>query len=153
MPRGTFALMPASAILSAATVSGALGSEPKGPDMLPSGMKKDRRMKKRFAIERDVRYKLLNGQNIADSGVGRTLDMSSTGISFTTEQPLARGTLIELAISWPALLNDNCPMKLMVFGRVVRSGGGTAASTIEKYEFRTSRTHSQPLGNGSSPRF
>ncbi len=45
---------------------------------------------------------------------------------------------MELSISWPALLNDNCPMKLMVFGRVVRCGNNVAASTIEKYEFRTS---------------
>lgn len=106
--------------------------------MLPSGIKRDRRLKKRFLIERDVRYKLLNGQNIAEAGAGKTLDMSSTGVSFTTQQPLPMGTLVELSISWPALLNDNCPMKLMVFGRVVRCGNNVAASTIEKYEFRTS---------------
>jgi hypothetical protein len=85
------------------------------------------------------------------------MDMSSTGVSFTTQQPLAMGTLIELAISWPALLNDSCPMKLMVFGRVVRSGKGMAASTIEKYEFRTARTFVQPapempLDNGTTAR-
>jgi hypothetical protein len=110
--------------------------------MLPSGVKRDRRSKKRFVIERDVRYKLLNGHNIADAGAGRTLDMSSTGVSFTTQQALSMGTLVELAISWPALLNDNCPMKLMVFGRVVRSSNGSAATTIEKYEFRTSGRYS-----------
>jgi hypothetical protein len=106
--------------------------------MLPGGVKRDRRTKKRFHIEREVRYKLLNGQNIAESGVGKTLDMSSAGISFTTEGPLVTGTLVEVSISWPALLNDNCPMKLMVFGRVIRSNDKLAAATVEKYEFRTS---------------
>jgi hypothetical protein len=117
--------------------------------MLPNGVKKDRRLKKRFLIERDVRYKLLNGQNIADAGLGKTLDMSSAGVSFTTQQPLVMGTLVELSISWPALLNDNCPMKLMVFGRVVRSGATNAATTIEKYEFRTSGRYAPQEGNGA----
>jgi hypothetical protein len=103
-----------------------------------TGVKRERRSKKRFSIEREVRYKLLNGQHIASTGTGRTLDMSSTGVQFTTQEPLALGTLIEVAISWPALLNDNCPMKLVVFGRVVRSEKGCVSVTIEKYEFRTS---------------
>jgi hypothetical protein len=106
--------------------------------MAPGGVKRERRSKQRFHIEREVRYKLLNGDNIAESGVGKTLDMSSIGISFTTETRLVAGTLIEVSVSWPALLNDNCPMKLMVFGRVIRSTETLAATSIEKYEFRTS---------------
>jgi hypothetical protein len=118
--------------------------------MLPTGVNTDRRSKKRFVIQREVRYKLLNGQNIAESGTGQTVDMSSTGVTFTTQKPLPMGTLIELAISWPALLNDNCPMKLMVFGRVIRSTPEAATSTIEKYEFRTSG-RSLPLGPRDNP--
>jgi hypothetical protein len=47
------------------------------------------------------------------------------------------GVPIELSISWPALLNDYCPMKLMIFGCVVRSTDSGAAINIERYEFRT----------------
>jgi hypothetical protein len=117
-----------------------------------TGVKRERRSKKRFSIEREVRYKLLNGQHIANTGIGRTLDMSSTGVQFTTQEPLPLGTLIEVAISWPALLNDNCPMKLVVFGRVVRSEKECVSITIEKYEFRTSGKlplvlNPQPSGN------
>lgn len=121
--------------------------------MLPGGVKKDRRAKKRFHIEREVRYKLLNGHSIAESGVGKTMDLSSTGISFTTETPLVAGTLVEVSISWPALLNNNCPMKLMVFGRVIRSQQNLAAATVEKYEFRTSGrpVSGPPDGNGARP--
>jgi hypothetical protein len=110
-----------------------------------TGVKRERRSKKRFSIEREVRYKLLNGQHIANTGMGRTLDMSSTGVQFTTQDPLPVGTLIEVAISWPALLNDNCPMKLVVFGRVVRSEKGNVSVTIEKYEFRTSGKSAMPV--------
>lgn len=35
------------------------------------------------------------------------------------------------------LLNDSCPMKLVIYGCVVRSNDKGAAVAIERYEFRT----------------
>ena len=35
------------------------------------------------------------------------------------------------------LLEGSCPMRLIVFGRVVRSKGRLAACTADRYEFRT----------------
>jgi len=35
------------------------------------------------------------------------------------------------------LLDESCPMRLIVFGRVIRSEGGRSACSIDKYEFRT----------------
>ncbi len=99
--------------------------------------KKDRRAKKRYTIEREVRYRLLSGSHMAETGTGQSLDISSSGVAFTTERPLSAGTIVELSMSWPALLNNTCPMKLMLFGRIVRSDAGRAAMTIERYEFRT----------------
>ena len=40
-------------------------------------------------------------------------------------------------MSWPVLLNDSCPMKLMIYGCVIRSNEKGAAVAIERYEFRT----------------
>lgn len=97
----------------------------------------ERRGKRRFRIERDARYKLLYGQHIAETGPARTVNISSSGVWFTTDTSLPMGVPIELAISWPALLNDYCPMKLMIFGCVVRSTDNGAAINIERYEFRT----------------
>ncbi|MGA2269536.1 MAG: hypothetical protein ABSH44_13790 [Bryobacteraceae bacterium] len=57
----------------------------------------------------------------------------------TGEPELRPGTFIELSISWPALLDQTCPMRLIVFGRVLRGAGRTAACTLDKYEFRTAR--------------
>ncbi len=65
------------------------------------------------------------------------MDMSSSGVAFLGQHPARPGQLIELSISWPVLLNDTCPMRLIVFGRVVRCMGFRTACTVDKYEFRT----------------
>jgi hypothetical protein len=63
--------------------------------------------------------------------------MASAGIAFLTEGQIAAGSFIELSISWPVLLENSCPMRLIVFGRLVRSSGRKAVCTVDKYEFRT----------------
>jgi len=97
----------------------------------------ERRTKRRFQIDQEVRYKMLYGQRIAETGVGRTMNISSGGVWFSTENMLTSGMPVELSMNWPVLLNDTCPMKLMIYGCVVRSNGMGAAVAIERYEFRT----------------
>lgn len=70
-------------------------------------------------------------------GLGKTQNISSSGVWFSTETMLTTGMPIELSITWPVLLNDSCPMKLMIYGCVVRSNEKGAAVAIERYEFRT----------------
>lgn len=98
---------------------------------------RERRAKKRFIIEQEVRYKMLYGQRIAETGVGKTVNISSGGVWLTTENPLTAGMPVELAMTWPVLLHDSCPMKLMIYGCVIRSSEKGAAISIERYEFRT----------------
>ena len=96
----------------------------------------DRRTKHRFAMEREMRYKVLENDRIVANGTGRTIDISSRGVAF--EAPYVKtGSLVELSISWPVLLDESCLMRLIVFGRVVRAGKRNAACTIDRYEFRT----------------
>lgn len=97
----------------------------------------ERRRKTRFPICREMRYKLLEDDTIIAQGTGETIDMASGGVSFTTGQPLKPGAYVELSISWPVLLDENTRMRLVVFGRLVRSNQRTAACTVDKYEFRT----------------
>jgi hypothetical protein len=110
---------------------------------------RERRTKKRFLIEQDVRYKMLYGQRIAETGAGKTRNISSGGVWFTTDNQLTAGMPVELSMSWPVLLHDSCPMKLMIYGCVIRSTEKGAAVTIERYEFRTqgSRTFQQPVSS------
>ena len=98
----------------------------------------DRRSSNRMPITREVRYRVLGGkQRVKQAGCGKTLNMSSRGVLFTTESTLTEGEQIELAVSWPALLNGVLPLKLVAQGRLVRIEEKQAAIAIEKYEFKT----------------
>ncbi len=96
----------------------------------------ERRRSDRFAMERDVRYRV-HGRHADESGVGATVNMSSGGVLFTTDQILLPGRKIDVSISWPAELNSKCALRLLARGRVVRFGDGRAAVEIQQYEFRT----------------
>jgi hypothetical protein len=97
----------------------------------------ERRGSSRFPIERAVLFKAMGRKAEAEPGRGQTVNMSSTGVLFTTNRELIPGRRIELSIHWPAQLNDSCPLKLVAKGRVVRSEAGRAALEIQQYEFRT----------------
>jgi hypothetical protein len=97
----------------------------------------ERRAKIRFPMLREMRYKILEDDRIVASGAGTTCNMSSGGVAFVPDRPLALGTFIELAISWPVALDNGCPMRLVVFGKVVRAGNQRTACTVERHEFRT----------------
>ncbi|MCU1273642.1 MAG: type pilus assembly PilZ [Bryobacterales bacterium] len=91
----------------------------------------------RFPIETGVRYKLMEAARVAQTGQGRTVNISSCGILFSTESYLPLGQRAELSVDWPAQLNEHCGLKLVAIGKIVRSSGDTAVIRIEKYDFRT----------------
>jgi hypothetical protein len=97
----------------------------------------DRRHSDRFPIEREVRYRVLNKRSSEETGDGKTVNISSSGVLFSVDHMLLPGRRMELAISWPAQLNNKCALKLVARGRVVRFEGGRAAIEIQQYEFRT----------------
>jgi hypothetical protein len=88
----------------------------------------------------------LEDDTIVAAGSGETVNVSSGGVWISIDQPLAIGAFIEISMSWPVLLNEGCPMRLIVFGKVVRTGINRAACTVERYEFRTqgARSFQQP---------
>src|SRR5262249_11642959 len=102
-----------------------------------SNQASERRAADRFPIERDVRFKVLSKKSGDESGVGKTINISSTGVLFTTEKLLIPGRRLEVSINWPAQLNDKCALKLVARGRIVRFEQGRAAMEIQQYEFRT----------------
>ena len=103
----------------------------------------DRRSKHRFALQRELRFKVLENDRIVETGTSQTIDISSGGVAFEAGY-LKNGALVELSISWPVLLDETCLMRLIVFGRVVRAGKRSAACTIDRYEFRTQARVCQP---------
>ena len=97
----------------------------------------DRRETSRFPVREDVRYRVLHAKGLSASGVGKTLDIGSGGILFTTEQRLPVGRLEELAVNWPVRLGGVCPLQFVAVGKVVRSEANKAAVRIARYEFKT----------------
>ena len=97
----------------------------------------DRRKNPRFTFTEEVRYKTVAEQRICQTGVGKTANISSGGVCFTTQHILAVGVAVELSISWPVLLNGSCRMKVIIDGQVIRGGKETVAVAIHRYEFRT----------------
>jgi hypothetical protein len=91
----------------------------------------------RFPIEREIRYRILGKRGNPDEGIGKTINISSNGVLFTTDKILIPGKRIEVSISWPAQLDNRCQLKLVAKGRVARLEQGRAAVEIQQYEFRT----------------
>ena len=111
----------------------------------PTRSSLDRRASDRFPIEREVRFKMLSKRHGSDVGLGTTLNMSSSGVLFTTDRALLPGKRLEMAISWPAQLENRMALKLVAKGRIVRCESGTAAVEIQQYEFRTIGTQGMTL--------
>jgi PilZ domain len=110
-----------------------LGSRLETPE-IPNA---ERRRSSRFPIERELRYKTLNQRAEALGGNGKTLNISSSGVLFTSEHEFPVGTRLEVSISWPAQLNERCLLNLVARGRVTRFSKGQLALQIQQYEFRT----------------
>lgn len=96
----------------------------------------DRRRGTRFPLTQDIRLRGLSADPKAVS-LGRTVNMSSTGVLFTTAGTLTRGEQIEACIHWPVALNSRVNLQLVARGRVVRSQPGLAAMVILQHQFRT----------------
>lgn len=107
--------------------------------MSSTGVEKtqERRKTSRFPMREDVTYKVLQPKRESISGSGTTLNISSDGILFTTEETLPVGRTVELAVNWPARLDGTCALKLVAIGRVVRSEPNRAVVRIERYQFKT----------------
>ena len=101
------------------------------------GARADRRETSRFPVQEEVRYRVLHAKGLATSGAGKTLDIGSGGILFTTEERLPIGRLVEVAVNWPVRLDGACPLRFVAVGKVVRSDPTKAVVQIERYEFKT----------------
>ena len=91
----------------------------------------ERRQHQRFPITAQSQYALAGKRAPAT-----TLDISSGGVFFKAEKILPVGKQIQVFIDWPALLDQRCPLRLVITGRVLRSDQTGTAVGIVRYEFR-----------------
>ena len=111
-------------------------------------LRSDQRSHRRYPISLDVQYRLRNTTHSRLQGKGRTSNISSGGVFFRTSDELPAGSEIVLLMQWPVLLDGECPLKLVVHGRIVRSGSEGTAIRALRHEFRTTK---RPILN-SNPR-
>ncbi len=97
----------------------------------------ERRSGIRFPIKSELRWTVLNRKYGTLTGKGETVDFSSSGLSFSSDAPLAIGCRLELDVEWPVELDGRVPMKLIATGKVILVQGQLVCVTIDKKEFRT----------------
>ncbi|HLG99595.1 MAG TPA: hypothetical protein VKX49_25025 [Bryobacteraceae bacterium] len=71
--------------------------------------------------------------------------MSRHGVLFMDDEILTVGTKVEAHIHWPVKLDGNLPLKLILFGSIVRLEAGRAAFVFKRHEFRIYRQKSQAV--------
>ena len=90
----------------------------------------DRRDDRRYSIDLELRYEVIARGRKQLCGSGRALDLSSGGVRFSSDRSLPVGASVKLFVRWPVMLKRNCPLTLLIVGRVIRSDGQiTAAKT------------------------
>jgi PilZ domain len=97
----------------------------------------ERRSNARYTVELNVRYRTLtNGRALL--GIGRTLNVSSRGLLIASEQQIVHhGSLLEVSLEWPSLLDHSTPLQLIAMCRVIRCQPAAFAVRLERYQFRT----------------
>ena len=74
------------------------------------------------------------------AGTGRIIDMSTSGVSFTTETLLRKGCRVELHIAWPVQLEGDVPVELFASGKVIRAESNRASLRYDHITFRIAPT-------------
>ena len=107
----------------------------------------ERRSKIRYPLDLIIQFHFLSGAS-GFSGVGRTINLSSSGVLVFSEHiPLdetSAGAGLKMSIKWPSLLDDRIPLQLFAVGRVVRRGVSTFAARFDRHQFRTRRSSQVP---------
>jgi hypothetical protein len=96
----------------------------------------ERRSKQRFRLSLPMKFVSGSGRSLVE-GAGTVVDVSSAGLAFRSNYPLALHTRVRAAVSWPALLNSECLLQLVVEGLVIRVDGTLTVMRIQQHEFRT----------------
>jgi hypothetical protein len=137
-------------------VEGASKNEDCKPDAV-----EDRRANARYPCRLCLSWRTLDPPlKRGESAIG-TLNISSKGLLFSALEQFECGRLLEVTLDWPARLNREIPLKLVILGSVLRSSNGCTAMSINQYEFRTrghaalslaheSRSYVQRFDAGSS---
>ena len=97
----------------------------------------DRRASIRFPLALELRYTVSRRHAPVATGVGRLIDLSSSGLRFVGQGPLDPGEKLDVAINWPVLLDERVQLQLIATGVVAWSSATEVAMQIQRHDFRT----------------
>jgi hypothetical protein len=103
------------------------------------------RLRRRFPLSQEVRYRRLKGGKVSAWAIGKSLDISSSEIRFLTEYAFKPGEKVEVNVDWPVRLQDTCLMKLVIHGKVVESDAHITTVKIVRYDFHTRAANPIPV--------
>jgi c-di-GMP-binding flagellar brake protein YcgR len=119
----------------------------------PEGTSSERRGSTRFSLNLELHYTVSGRPGPMETGSGRTIDLSSSGLRFVAQRPLEQGLRLDVAIEWPVLLDGGVHLQLIAAGLVVWTKGAETALRIQRHELRTRRVGLSvaPLRDRSAP--
>ena len=108
----------------------------------------ERRLHQRYPITFYVEYEVPRGKGVRLTGFGRTINISSRGALLEISDPLPNRCRIRLSINWPFLLDGSIPLKLLMYGHIVRVVSNTIAISVTEHTFHTGgRANATPVIN------
>lgn len=97
-----------------------------------------------YPVRLALQYKVYSrNRELVSVGRGRTTLIGSHEMVFTSEAIVPDGDLMEVAVTWPVLLDRRVKLQLFVRGQAVGVDGKRITVRIEKYEFRTNGVSTQ----------
>ena len=95
----------------------------------------DRRLQRRYPLELDLEFRIVDDDKVVSTGTGKTGNMSSGGVLFYPAEGVPSGPHVELSVRWPAVLGNAPFLELRIFGRLVRSDSQGIAMRMSRYHF------------------
>jgi hypothetical protein len=95
----------------------------------------DRRLQRRYPLELDLEFSIIDDDKVVSIGAGRTGNISSGGVLFHADDEVPNGSNVELAVRWPAVLGNSPFLELHISGRLVRNDSHGVAMRMSRYHF------------------
>jgi hypothetical protein len=98
---------------------------------------KDRRRRLRFPLATELKYQVLRqGGGDKIRGTGIVENIGSRGLAFRADGPVTPGWRLSISMAWAAKLDD-CMLRLVFEGVILRVHDNLVVVTIERPDFRT----------------
>src|ERR1035438_4206198 len=94
----------------------------------------ERRIDRRYELALEMRF-TYESDCVSYYGSGVTRNLSRGGVSFYSETPPPEGSELVLHINWPFLLQNVCPLEVVIWGRALKSDRDSTTVAMRDYEF------------------